>query len=144
MLDQKNMQDAVHVVCSIIEQNGRFLIARRPKGVSLELKWEFPGGKVDVSESEEEALKREIMEELGIEIEVRQRMTPSIYHYKDFTVNVVPYRCTILSGKPILREHMDLVWVDSESVREYDFVGADTPILEEYRASLGSLAKRQL
>lgn len=131
------MLTALHVVCSIIERNGKFLIAQRPRGKSLELKWEFPGGKVDISESEIEALKREVMEELGIEIEVRQRMTPCIYKYTDFTVNLVPYRCTILSGEPIPHEHLDIVWVDTESVWKYDLADADTPIIEEYRAFLG-------
>jgi len=131
------IRKAIHVVCSIIEQDGKFLIAQRPKGKSLEFKWEFPGGKIDENETEKEALRREIKEELGIDIDIGERMTPSLYHYREFTVYLIPYRCRILSYNFIHQEHENIEWVDIDSVWVYDIAAADIPILEEYRSLLG-------
>lgn len=131
------MRNPIDVVCSIIERDGKFLIAQRPKGKSLEFKWEFPGGKIDDNEVEEEALRREIKEELGIEIAIGERLTPSLYHYRDFTVNLIPYRCGILGGQLMPHEHVNIAWIEIDSVSDYDFAAADAPILEEYRLLLG-------
>jgi 8-oxo-dGTP diphosphatase len=125
----KNLGD---VVCSIIESNGMFLLAQRPGGKALALKWEFPGGKVKQGESEKEALKREIKEELGIDIEATERLTPNSHSYSSFSINLIPYRCKIVKGKPYPMEHANIAWVNAESVNTYVMAEADLPILEEY------------
>lgn len=130
----KNLGD---VVCSIIERNGEFLLAQRPKGKALELKWEFPGGKVNPGESEEDALKREIKEELGIDIDVNERLTPSIHKYETFIINLIPYRCSLKNGEPVPHEHSQIVWVDPGSALVYDLAEADKPILQEYLSKRG-------
>jgi 8-oxo-dGTP diphosphatase len=121
------------VVCAIIERNGRFLIARRPEGKTLALKWEFPGGKVESGESPRDALHRELAEELGIVVEILQRLSPVVYSCSDFSLRLIPYRCLIVSGEPVPVEHTALEWISVDDAVFYDFPEADIPILEEYR-----------
>ncbi|NTV92967.1 MAG: (deoxy)nucleoside triphosphate pyrophosphohydrolase [Chlorobiaceae bacterium] len=126
------------VVCAIIERNGRFLIARRPEGKTFALKWEFPGGKVESGESPQDALHRELAEELGVVVEILQQLTPVFYSYSDFSLQLIPYRCLILSGEPVPVEHAALEWISVDGAAFYDFPEADAPILEEYRMLVGS------
>ena len=97
-----------YVVCAIIEKDGLFLIAQRPYGKSLGGKWEFPGGKIEINESEQEALRREIREELGVDRDIGIRLTPSTHDYPDFTVHLIPYLCRIISGDPFLMNILHL------------------------------------
>lgn len=124
------------VVCAIIEQDGHFLIAQRPARHHLALKWEFPGGKVAVGETLEEALKREILEELMINIEILSSLPPSVHSYDTFSLKLIPFLCSILSGSPIPTEHSQIAWVNNYTVMDYDFAAADIPILKNY-LSLG-------
>jgi 8-oxo-dGTP diphosphatase len=121
------------VVCAIIEQDGRFLIAQRPKGKSLSMKWEFPGGKVQEGESHTVALSRELHEELLIEVAIIQPLTPVNHAYGDFSLRLVPFRCRITAGTPVATEHERLEWIGIDEACLYDFPEADIPVLEEYR-----------
>jgi len=121
------------VVCAIIERNGRFLIAQRPEGKSLALKWEFPGGKINDGESAISALHRELHEELGITVTVGRQLTPVFYAYDAFSLRLVPFLCSLASGEPVLHEHRALAWITPEMIGAYDFPEADLPVLEEYR-----------
>jgi 8-oxo-dGTP diphosphatase len=125
------------VVCSIIERDGRFLIARRPAGRHLERKWEFPGGKVDPGESEASALERELHEELQIRVEILERLTPVEHDYADLSLRLIPFRCRIVEGSPIALDHEELRWITIDEASDYDFPEADAPILEEYRRRRG-------
>jgi len=126
------MQFVGDVVCSIIERNGKILLAQRPKGKSLELKWEFPGGKVRPKETEVMALKREIKEELQITIDIIERLTPCFFEYKDFSINLIPYRSEIKNGVLYPEEHARIKWVDLNEAQQYDLAEADQLILKEY------------
>lgn len=121
------------VVCAIIERDGRFLIARRPAGKHLARKWEFPGGKVEAGESEVEALKRELLEELGVRVEILERLTPVEHRYPDRSLRLIAFRCRISAGVPDAGEHEALRWIGIDEACEYDFPEADIPILAEYR-----------
>ena len=121
------------VVCAIIEREGQFLIAQRPKGKSLALLWEFPGGKVQPGESDRVALARELHEELLIEVEIIEALTPVTHTYPDFSLRLVPFRCRITSGTPVALEHEQLEWISIDEAGNYDFPEADTPVLVEYR-----------
>ncbi len=125
------------VVCSIIERNGECLLAQRPAGKALAHKWEFPGGKVNPGEAEKDALKREIREELGIDIELHDRLTPRFHQYETFTINLIPYKCSINNGEPTPHEHSRIAWVDPKSAEVYDLADADKPILREYLSKGG-------
>ncbi|NTW47245.1 MAG: (deoxy)nucleoside triphosphate pyrophosphohydrolase [Chlorobaculum sp.] len=121
------------VVCAIIERDGRFLIARRPTGKHLARKWEFPGGKVEAGESEAEALERELLEELGVRVEIVERLTPVEHSYPDRSLRLIAFRCRIAAGVPDAGEHEELRWIDIDEASEFDFPEADLPILAEYR-----------
>ncbi len=120
------------VVCAIIERDGCFLIAQRPTEHLLAGKWEFPGGKISTGESPTEAIKREILEELHIDIDVHDPLMPNHHRYPTFSLNLIPFLCSIKSGTPQLTEHQQIAWVTSQSVKEYEMSEADIPILDEY------------
>jgi 8-oxo-dGTP diphosphatase len=121
------------VVCAIIERDGRFLIARRAEGKHLAHKWEFPGGKVEAGESEQDALRRELREELQIEVEIIERMTPVMYCYADRALRLIAWRCRLIGDEPGSCEHEELRWIRIEDTDEFDFPEADLPVIVEYR-----------
>ncbi len=124
------------VVCAIIERDGRFLIARRPEGKHLARKWEFPGGKVEAGESEAAALDRELQEELGVRVEIIERLTPVEHSYPDRSLRLIAFRCRIVDGVPDAGEHEELRWIEIDEAGAYDFPEADLPILAEYRLKI--------
>jgi len=135
----RGMKAARHigdVVCAVIECDGKILIARRPAGKDLALKWEFPGGKVQAGESETDALHRELFEELRIGVEVLERMTPVEHCYADFSLRLIPFRCRIVEGLPVACNHEELALVSVEELSCHDFPDADLPVIEEYRMKM--------
>jgi 8-oxo-dGTP diphosphatase len=130
------------VVCAIIEREGRFLIARRSPGRHLALKWEFPGGKVESGESEIEALDRELLEELGVRVEIFERLTPVEHSYPERSLRLIAYRCRIIEGEPQAGEHEELRWIGIGEASDYDFPEADQPILVEYRLKMSDEKKQ--
>lgn len=124
-----------NVVCAIIEKNGHFLIAQRPVGHPLERKWEFPGGKVAGGESSREAIKREILEELDVIVEVHAALTPNFHAYQHLSLTLIPFRCSITKGVAQPLEHSSIAWVNEKTVKEYQFAEADIPVLAEYLAA---------
>ena len=134
---------AIHigdVVCAIIEREGLFLIARRTEGRHLALKWEFPGGKVELGESEVEGLHRELFEELGVRVEVVERLTPVEYSYPERSLRLIAFRCRIVEGEPVANDHEELRWIGIDEASSYDFPEADIPILAEYRMKISPSA----
>jgi len=121
------------VVCAIIERDGAFLITQRAEGRRLALKWEFPGGKVEKGETPAEALHRELREELGVKVAITRPLTPVVHAYEDFSLRLIPFLCTLLSGEPVLHEHRALAWISPAAIDAYDFPEADLPVLDEYR-----------
>ena len=101
--------------------------------MTMPLKWEFPGGKIDPGETPEECLKREVREELGIEIEVGAELPTITHRYTDFTIKLYPFLCCILEGEISLREHKALVWLRPGELQRLDWAAADRPVLEEYQ-----------
>lgn len=127
------------VVCAIIERDGKFLIARRPDdGRHLARKWEFPGGKVEPGESEVAALVRELREELAVEVEIAERLTPVEYRYPSLSLRLIAFRCRLTTGEPQAGAHEELRWIGIDEVDRYDFPEADLPILAEYRRKIAS------
>ncbi len=120
------------VVCAIIEKDDLFLIAQRPDGHMLEKKWEFPGGKVASEESPHDAIKREIFEELNAVVKVNAALTPNNHSYDHLSLRLIPFRCSLIEGTPEPQEHSSIAWVNGETVKSYQFAGADIAILEEY------------
>lgn len=122
----------LQVVCALIEEAGRVLVARRSLTQSLPLKWEFPGGKIEPDESRAEALIREIGEELTLGIEVGEALDPVNHDYPEFTVTLHPFRCRITSGQPHPREHAEIAWCVPGELRALDWAEADLPVVDAY------------
>jgi len=102
--------------------------------MSLPLKWEFPGGKIDKGESPEECLKRELVEELGIQVCVRKNLPVTTHHYPTFKVTLHPYICSINSGEIVLNEHDAITWLPPEKLYTLDWSEADLPVIDSYLA----------
>ena len=122
------------VGAAILDDQGRYLATRRGPGMRHPGKWEFPGGKVEAGEEPEEALRREVLEELGLEIEVGEWVgigMAKISAYEQVRLEV--YACTILAGELELLEHDAHRWVDTEAMEALDWAMADRPIVEEIR-----------
>ena len=116
---------ATHVVAAIIKKNNHYLIAKRNRDKYMGLMWEFPGGKVEESETFEEALSREIIEELNVSITIQDKIAEE--KYKDDEIDIVLHYfvCTINQGELILSEHEAIEWVAKEDFDQYDFVAGD-------------------
>jgi 8-oxo-dGTP diphosphatase len=114
------------------------LIAKRPPGRSFAGLWEFPGGKVEQGEGPEEALIRELKEELGIEIAKADLapLTFASHAYPDFHLLMPVYRCTRWRGRATALEGQDLLWVRPHQLDAYDMPPADKPLKRAFRELL--------
>ena len=117
------------VVAAIIKKDSQFLIVQRNRNKHLGLKWEFPGGKVQESETFEEALLREIKEELNITINIHEKIAEE--KYKDDKIDIVLYYylCSLKNGMMKLNEHENFAWVEKKDFNKYDFAEGDGNIL---------------
>ena len=117
------------VVAAVIKKDNHFLIVQRNRKKHLGLKWEFPGGKVHQNETFEEALLREIKEELNIKINLQDKIAEE--KYKDEKIDIVLhyFLCTQESGIIELNEHEDLAWVEKKDFDKYNFAEGDSNIL---------------
>ena len=122
----------IYVACAIIVNDTKVLVTQRSRNMNLPLKWEFPGGKVANTESPQEAIKREIFEELQVIVDVRSALTPNSHAYDHHALTLIPFRCSIIEGMPQPLEHSNIVWVNEQTVQAYQFAEADIPILKEY------------
>ena len=127
-----NNREAIKVACAIIEMDGKVLAVQRSESMSLPLKWEFPGGKLENDESEEECIKREINEELQIDIEPYLKLSSSVYCYPDFTIELIPFVSKFINGNLKLIEHKRSLWLYKEELLSVDWAEADLPIINEY------------
>lgn len=119
----------VNVVAGIIIKDNRILSAQRGYG-EFKGKWEFPGGKIENGEAEETALKRELMEELGILVEVGRAIGNVEYDYETFHLNMSCYICRILDGEIKLMEHKACQWLEVTDLRRVDWLPADINVVE--------------
>ena len=124
--------NAIEVVAAVIFREGKVLCVQRDKHEKeyVSLKWEFPGGKVEVGESREEALVREIEEELVVEIHELQYLTTVEHSYPDFHLTMHAYTCALKAGEVELREHLGLKWLAAEELDQLDWAAADIPVVE--------------
>ncbi len=116
--------------CALLDQKGAVLIAKRPQGRSLAGLWEFPGGKLEAGEGPEDALIRELHEELGIEI-AKSDLTPltfASHAYPDFHLLMPVYLCRRWQGRVTAHEGQELLWVKPDTLHRYDMPPADEPL----------------
>ena len=116
---------------ALIDQDGRILIAKRPDGKSMAGLWEFPGGKVELGETPEQALVRELSEELGIKTwnSCLAPMTFASHAYEDFHLLMPLFACRKWEGIVIPKEEQELKWVYSNELKNYPMPPADKPLI---------------
>jgi len=129
----------IHVACAIIERDGLTLAARRSETMSLPLKWEFPGGKIDAGESAVVCLVRELQEELGVTVSVGLPLRPTTHTYSAFVVTLYPFICRIISGEITLYEHAEIAWLPPRDLFGLDWAEADFPVIADYLAITAAL-----
>jgi 8-oxo-dGTP diphosphatase len=122
----------INVTCAIINIDGKILVTQRSENMSLPFKWEFPGGKIEKNESEIECIKREIREEINIEIEILQKLSNSNYDYGNLQINLLPFVANYVSGEIKLSEHKAYKLMDKSELLNLDWAEADIPIVEEF------------
>jgi len=122
------------VTAAIIMKDNKVLIAQRAPSENLAGKWEFPGGKTEPGETSQECLKREIREELEVDIEVLALFGESVYAYHSGTIKLVAFWCKWISGEFTLNVHSHIAWVYSHDMDLYDFAPADIPLVEKLKA----------
>lgn len=120
---------AIHVVAGLLVDNDRVFIARRPSDRHQGGKWEFPGGKVDPGEAPEAALRRELREEIGIEVRDAAPYAQARHAYSDLHVLLDVWRIGDYAGAPHGREGQEACWARIDDLRPSDFPAADRPIL---------------
>ncbi|HWA26593.1 MAG TPA: (deoxy)nucleoside triphosphate pyrophosphohydrolase [Lacunisphaera sp.] len=120
------------MVCAVIEHAGTVLVAQRPPGKLLPLKWEFPGGKVEPAEDPADAIVREIREELGCRITVTRPLPRFLHDYRTVVIEMIPFVCALApdSPPPHPHEHVAISWVPPMGLRGYDLAAADWPVVD--------------
>lgn len=118
----------VEAVAAIIHRDGAFLATQRGYG-EFEGMWEFPGGKIEPDESPEDAIKREIKEELGIDITIDKFLCTTKYDYPSFHLTMHCYLCGIETGEIELREHKSARWLTVELLDSVDWLPADKEVV---------------
>ena len=127
----------IKVVAAIIVKDGRLFATQRGYGDYKDW-WEFPGGKIEPGETPEQALKREIKEELDTEINVGDHLITVEYDYPKFHMTMGCYLCSVVSGKLTLLEHEAAKWLAKEELDSVDWLPADVKVVEAI--STGSIA----
>jgi 8-oxo-dGTP diphosphatase len=128
----------VTVVGAAIVRRGRVLAARRAGPPDLAGRWELPGGKVEVGESDEDALRRECREELGVEIAPAERIGPEVTTAAGAALR--GYLAVLANGEPVAREHSRLRWLAAGELGDVAWIEADAPIVAAIGAHLRRLA----
>lgn len=125
----------VKVVAAIIRDGDKIFATQRGYGEYKD-GWEFPGGKVEEGETPEEALVREIKEELDTEIEICEYLDTIEYDYPTFHISMRCYWCSVKSGNLVLKEHEAAKWLTKEEIDSVDWLPADITIIELIRETM--------
>ena len=122
----------IEVVAAVIHKDGAYFATQRGYG-EFEGMWEFPGGKIEPGESRESALKREIQEELGIDITIDKFLCTTDYDYPSFHLTMHCYLCSIESGEIELREHKSARWLSVDMLDSVEWLPADKEVVDKLR-----------
>ena len=117
------------VTAAVIRRDGQYLVTRRPGGVHLEGLWEFPGGKCEAREDHESCLRREIDEELGVDIRVGRKIFEVAHEYADRAVELHFFDCELL-GEPMPKLGQEMKWVAAGDLAALEFPPADAELIE--------------
>ena len=118
----------IEVVAAIIQRDGAYFATQRGYG-EFEGMWEFPGGKIEPGESREVAIKREIQEELGVDIAIENILCTTEYDYSSFHLTMHCYLCRVEAGEIELREHKSARWLRPEELGSVEWLPADKDVI---------------
>ena len=123
---------SIRVSAAVIHRDGKIFATKRGYG-EYKGKWEFPGGKLEAGETTQQALIREIQEELAVKIEVGELIDTIEYDYPNFHLSMDVYLSTLIEGKLTLLEHEDAKWVSLDSIDNLDWLPADWSVIDEIK-----------
>lgn len=120
----------INVVAAVIEHKGQILCMQ--KGATryeyTTRHWEFPGGKIEAGETPQQALHRELLEEMDYDISIGEHLLTVTHHYPDFSINMAAYRCVAQDRHFAMREHVASLWLEPAQLLTLDWCAADLPI----------------
>lgn len=123
--------DIIKVVCGIIFNDNKVFICRRKPEKLLGGYWEFPGGKIEQGEKYDVSLSRELIEELGMKVEVKEYFKTNIHTYEKFTIELIAYKCIFSDATFQLTDHDSFEWVLVQDLVNWNLAPADIPIAKE-------------
>jgi len=130
----------IDVCCAIILNGPKILAVQRGPESSHPMKWEFPGGKIQLNETAEKCIVREIEEELKVRIKIVNQLLPIDFDYGTKQISLIPFVCEIISGEIILTEHIAKCWFNFDEWETIDWSGADRELILKNYNDLRSLA----
>ena len=120
----------LEVVCGIIHKEDKVFIARKKEGKTLAGFWEFPGGKIEKNESPEEALKRELKEELGMIVSLQGYLGTNLHQYSSKQIKLIAIKCLFIKATLNLIDHDEFRWVTPSELNNYKISPADIPLIK--------------
>lgn len=128
----------IRVTAAIIEKNRKYLIAQRKKGQHLELKWEFPGGKIEQDESAKECLSREIFEEFDLKCKVEDYLGSITYSDEEYSIELIAYKVLLDSTDFKLKVHEKIKWVSLQEINKMNLAPADIILIKKINQKLNT------
>jgi 8-oxo-dGTP diphosphatase len=121
----------VRVVAAVVERGGQYLITQRREAAVLPLLWEFPGGKVELGEKDEDALTRELDERLGARVQIGKKLGEKVHEYDGYRVALVLYEARLVGDQELTAKRVkDFRWVGSHEFDQYPFPDADQQTMD--------------
>lgn len=128
----------IKVVAAIIINNGKVFATQRGYG-EFKDSWEFPGGKIEIGETPEQALVREIQEELDTQINVKEKIDTVEYDYPNFHLSMDCFICNVIKGNLILKEHESAKWLTKDELYSVDWLPADKGLIEKIKEHIKTI-----
>jgi 8-oxo-dGTP diphosphatase len=132
-MNNNALSEIIKVTAAILVKDNKIIIAKRGPNDRLANKWEFPGGKIEIDETPEQCLKREMKEEFDIVVSVGEYLGSSIFHYDHMSIELMAYRTYWENGEIDLKDHDDFNWVSLEQLAEFDFAPADLVFVQKLK-----------